>query len=217
MNEPLIPPRFLFRVSAPCRYRNPPWPLEKAPLDDQFRLPDFELLDGGRALADVRAAWSEAGLVFAVRVAGKRTPVRCDEGRYLQSDAVHFWIDTRHTYDVHRASRFCHRFYVLPTGGGRRRDEPVVEQLMINRAREDARRVRPGELKARSERRVDGYLAEVFFPATALGGFDPVEHPRLGFTFAVFDHELGTQTFASGGQLPYDDDPSTWGTLELVR
>ena len=48
-------------------------------------------------------------------------------------------------------------------------------------------------------------------------GFEPAEHPRLGFTYAVIDRELGEQTFSVGRPMPYDEDPSLWATLELVR
>lgn len=135
----------------------------------------------------------------------------------MESDGLQVWLDTRDTHNVHRASRFCHRFACLPFGGGRKRNEPLADQLLINRARENARPVRPGDLKCRSEQRVDGYLLELFLPAAALTGFEPAEHPRLGFTYAVFDQELGEQAFTVGGELPYDEDPSLWGTLELVK
>ena len=50
-----------------------------------------------------------------------------------------------------------------------------------------------------------------------LTGFDPEEHPRLGFTYAVIDRELGEQTFGVGRPMPYQEDPGLWATLELVR
>ena len=53
--------------------------------------------------------------------------------------------------------------------------------------------------------------------AEALTGFDPQEHPRLGFTYAVVDRELGEQTLGVGSPMPYQEDPSLWATLELVR
>ena len=52
----------------------------------------------------------------------------------------------------------------------------------------------------RSEIGKDGYLLEAFLPAEALTGFDPQEHPRLGFTYAVLDRELGVQTFGVGAR-----------------
>ncbi len=77
--------------------------------------------------------------------------------------------------------------------------------------------IRPGLLKARCEKRVDGYILEALIPAEALTGFDPTEHPSLGFTYAVIDRELGEQTFGVGSPMPYQEDPSLWATLELQR
>ena len=65
--------------------------------------------------------------------------------------------------------------------------------------------------------RDDGYMLEALIPAEALTGFDPAEHPRLGFTYAVLDRELGEQTFGVGSPMPYQEDPSLWATLELTK
>ena len=70
---------------------------------------------------------------------------------------------------------------------------PVAELLNIHRAKENPKQPVRGALKVRSERRVDGYLMEGFIPATAITGYDPAEHPRLGFYYAVTDRELGWQ------------------------
>jgi hypothetical protein len=174
-------------------------------------------LDGQAAWAELRAAWSEAGLVFAVLVQGKSQPPWCRAARPEDSDGLQIWIDTRDVHNVHRAGRFCHRFIFLPGGAGRRLDQPVAESLVINRARERPNPIGPGMLQARSRQRPDGYTLEAFIPAAALTGFDPAEHPRLGFTYAVIDRELGEQTFGVGSPMPYQEDPSLWATLELVR
>jgi hypothetical protein len=174
-------------------------------------------LDGARAFGDVRAAWSEEGLAFHVRVEGKQQPLWCRESRLEDSDGLQVWIDTRDTHNVHRASRFCHRFAFLPGGAGRKGTDPVVDQLIINRARENARPVRPQQLKIQSELKADGYSLQAFIPADALSGFEPAEHPRLGFTYALYDRELGLQIYSSGSEYPYDEDPSVWATLEMIK
>ena len=74
-----------------------------------------------------------------------------------------------------------------------------------------------GLLQARSQVKADGYKLECFIPAEAMMGYEPGEHPRLGFTYAVIDRELGEQTFSVGRPMPYHEDPSLWATLELVR
>jgi hypothetical protein len=217
MSEPLLPTRFLFRFSAPCRYRDPLWTNAGAGLDEHYRLPNFAELEQRPAVADVRVAWSEAGLALTVCVEGKQQPPWCRATRPEDSDSFQVWIDTRDVHNVHRAGRFCHRFVFLPTGGGRRLDEPAAHWLSINRAREQPRPIAPELLKVRSETRASGYVLDVLIPAEALTGFDPQEHPRLGFTYAVIDRELGEQTFGVGSPMPYQEDPSLWATLELIR
>ena len=87
----------------------------------------------------------------------------------------------------------------------------------INRAKESPREIEPRQILVRSERRVDGYTLEAFLPADILTGYSPADQPQLGFTYALFDRELGTQTFSIGVEFPIDEDPSLWGTLDLVK
>lgn len=217
MSERLLPERLLFRFAAPCRYRRPLWTTDGAALDAGHRLPPLCELEALRAWADVRIGWSEEGIALSVLVRGKRRPPRCDDGRPLESDHLRVWIDTRDTHNVHRASRFCHEFIFLPLGGGRQRRDPCGEQLFIHRAKENARRIAPTALRCRSQVLADGYELDVMIAADALTGWDPAEHPRLGFTYGLRDHELGWQSFSCGEEFPYPEDPSLWATLELTR
>ena len=213
----LLPTRFLFRFSAPCRYRDPLWTVEGAALDDSYRLPRLAELEERPAWAELRAAWSEAGLAFAVHVRGKQQPAWCRESRLDDSDCLQVWIDTRDVHNVHRAGRFCHRFIFLPSGAGSRLDKPLAASLSINRAREQPNPIPSGLLRTHCQRHGNDYILEVLIPAEALTGFDPAEHSRLGFTYSVIDRELGQQTFGVGGPMPYQEDPSLWATLELTR
>ena len=215
--EPLVAPRFLFRFSVPLLHCSKTWSAAGVQLGDKYRLLDLAQLDGEKPVADVRLAWSEEGIAVNVRIEGKRQPPWCRESRLEDSDGVQLWIDTRATHNIHRASRFCHRFAFMPAGGGRKHDQPMADQLLIHRARENAQPIRPDQLKVRSEKRINGYLLEGFIPAAALTGYDPSDHPRLGFTYAVLDRELGLQTFSVGSAFPYEEDPSTWAMLELSR
>jgi hypothetical protein len=60
-------------------------------------------------------------------------------------------------------------------------------------------------------------VLEAAVTADGLTGYDPSEHPRLGFTYVVIDRELGWQTFTVGSEFPYQEDPTLWGSLELAR
>ncbi len=154
---------------------------------------------------------------FAVRVTKKKQPPWCRDSRIEDSDGLRVWVDTRDTHNIHRASRFCHQFVFLPHGGGRRFDQPVAEMVPIHRARENPKAIAEKTLKIHSEKRIDGYLLHAHIPAAAMTGFDPDEHLKIGFSYAVIDRELGWQTFTVGPDFPFVEDPSLWGTLELVR
>ncbi|MEM8865808.1 MAG: hypothetical protein AAGF31_09730 [Planctomycetota bacterium] len=218
----LIAPRFLFQFAVPIGYRSPIWSKSGVLLDESYRLPDLAALDAGTAsaesrFADVRIAWSEEGLAMIVKVTGKKQPVWCRDSRLEDSDGLQVWIDTRATHNIHRASKFCHRYIFTPGGGGRGATEPIADQLLINRARENARPVRPRQLQVASKIKEDAYAMALFIPAAALEGYDPAQYQSLGFHYQVFDRELGLQTFANGMEFPVDEDPSCWATLELAK
>ena len=217
MNQSLVPPRFLFRFVAPILQCDAKWTDTGCALGEEYRLLNLGELDQERKFADVRAAWNLSGLIFTVRIDAKHRPPWCRETQLDESDGLQVWIDTRNTHNVHRASRYCHRFVFLPAGGGRSLDRPVADQLLINRARENARPVRPRELKVTSNIHKAGLSLAAFIPAVVLDGYDPNEYRQLGFQYAVLDRELGLQTFAVGPGLPYDEDPSLWTTLEMVE
>lgn len=217
MPEPLLPTRFLFRFAAPCLRFDGAWTAKGVELSEAHRLPSLGEIEGKADYADLRAGWNDAGLYFTVAVSGKRQAVWCRENKLEDSDGLQLWIDTRDTHNIHRASRFCHRLAFLPAGGGRQFTEPVADQLLVDRARENAQPMRPGMLKCVGTVAKDGYKMAVHIPGAALTGFNPIDNPKLGFTYYLFDREHGEQTFSMGLQFPFAADPSLWGTLELVR
>ncbi len=218
----LLAPRFLFRFAVPVLRHDANWKAGGVALDETYRLLNLAELDAGsddreRQFADVRAAWNPHGLLFNVSVMGKEQPVWCRDERLEDSDGFQVWIDTRATLNIHRASRYCHRYAFLPAGGGSGNAEPVADQLLINRARENARPIRPRELQMVSKITKNGYSLATFIPAIALGGYDPQQHRQIGFTYSVYDRELGLQTFASGPAFPFQEDPTCWAVMELVE
>ena len=211
----LVPPRFLFRFAAEVHRCDPVWSPKGAVLGEQYRLPLLGGLDRERAIADVRMGWSPQGLVWWVKVEGKKQLPWCRDSRLEDSDGLQVWIDTRATTNIHRASQFCHRYVFLPRGGGHSA-EPVADQLLINRARENARPVRPRELQVHAKSSQTSYEMLCLVPAVALHGYDPEGSPKLGFTYALLDREQGLQTFSVGSGFPYEEDPSCWAEVLLV-
>lgn len=217
MSQPLLASTFLFRFAVPCRYRETLWQPVGSRLPAEDTLPCFGELEGKRLFADLRVAWNESGLIFDLVVVNKTKSVWCRSNRLLDSDGLQLLIDTRDEHDVHRASRFCHSFFFMPLGGGRGQTDPVATLQPIPRAKEHPKAVAERELRIEAEIRPQGYALRSLIPADALTGFDPEEHPKLGFSYAVVDRELGWQTFTVGPEFPFREDPSLWGTLELLR
>jgi len=214
MSNSLLPPPFLFRFSAPLRKREAIWPLTE-PLEPLHRLPAFGSLADATPFASLAGAWNETGLSFSLHVTGGSTS-STPQGKGLEdNDGLQLWIDTRATQNVHRASRFCHRFLFLPSGSTKS-GKPMATALLINRARQTPKPPPAGSLQSTSQKHADGYTLFAHIPAAALTGFDPEEHPRLGFFYAVNDQQQGLQTWSIGREFPYAEDPSLWGTLELT-
>ncbi len=217
---PLIPHRFLFRVAYPCRcVKGIPREDDDRLLDlgEECRIDNFASMDEQKNFADVSLAWNDQGLGLQVEVKGKDQLLQGNASRPRGSDGVTLWVDTRDSRASHRASRYCHQFHFLATGGGPDRDEPAVVQSKIQRALQDAPLCSPGSVPFRVTSRKSGYILEAFLPATVLHGFDPEQNPRLGVYYAVHDNELGEQVLSVGAEFPYWENPSLWSVLELVR
>lgn len=205
-------------MAIDCHHCDASWQPRGFELDEKHVIPSFRAeLEDGPHFADLRLGWNESGLYITLRTTGKQQSPWCRESRIEDSDGLSIWIDTRDTQSVHRATRFCHRFVFLPQGAGRLMDEPVASLSSIHRAKELPKPVQPGTLPIRSEKRVDGYILQSHIPAAAITGFQPDEHPKMGFCYAVTDREMGWQTFSLGPEFPFASDPSLWGTIELVR
>lgn len=216
----LVPYPFLFRYAFPVTYLAG-MPRTGEPvlgLSAAHELPYPGALEGGKPFATLFAAWNEQGLGLAVEVGDKRRSPVASVNRPEFADGLHVWLDTRNTHNIHRASRFCHRFVLAPTGGGRKQDEPFALGLPIPRAREDAPRNAADSIRVRAKVASKGYRLEAWLPAESLTGFDPLLFPKLGFYAIVRDGDhAGVQPLTVGAEFPVDGDPSLWSTLDLVR
>ena len=216
----LVPAQFLLRIAHPCQY------LAKMPakgdkrlldLDAECRIDNFAAIDGGTNFAEVCLAWNELGIGLQVEVRGKQQLAVGNPDRPRGSDGVTLWLDTRDARTNHRAGRFCHQFHFLATGAGSEQDQPAFVQAKINRALEDAPFASNNSVPFKMHPRKSGYLLEAFLPASVINGYEPDEHRRLGFFYAVRDDELGEQLLSLAPEFPYWEDPSLWSVLELNR
>jgi hypothetical protein len=215
----IVPNRFYFRIAHPCHYvAGIPFKEadELVDLPPKCRLENFAAMDSQKNFAEIRLAWNELGLAVQLDVRGKSAPPQGRADRPRASDGLILWVDTRGDRTSHRATRYCHQFYLLAAGAGEDHDQPIFLQTQIHRALEDAPKF-GGVVPLRVAPKVGGYRLEAFIPAEALHGFDPEEHRHWGIFYAVRDLELGEQTLSVGADFPFAEDPSLWSTLELIR
>ncbi len=215
----LVPNRWLFSFEFPIEYRARP-PKVNGTIrgwSDKERLPKLGAMDAAADFADVWACWNESGFYLAVRVAGKRKPLRCDPARFWEGDNVRLCTDMRDARSNRRATRYCRQFHFLPSGGGKGGKEPVAGVGKIQRAVAEGPAVPDGALEIASTISKNGYFLEAHISAEALYGFDSKDHPRIGFYLLVEDRELGQQFSTVGDDLSWHLDPSTWPTAVLAR
>jgi hypothetical protein len=217
---PLIPQALWFRYAFACP-RVDAIPLRATAggglldLPEGCRLPAPVRLEGRAPWADMRVGWNPGGLGVAIRVAGRTAPLAAPAPTAELADGVQVWIDTRDTRDVHRATRYAHRFEarLAPARGGTL--EVAVAQKPIPRAMAEAPRAPADAVRARAARLPDGWRLELFFPAESLHGFDPEVNRRLGLMLHAADTTLGDEFLGVGREFPVEGDPSLWATLEL--
>lgn len=215
----LVPPEFLFRYSFPVQHIKglPRRGKRLLNLPRECTLPSVAELAQRSDFGRVQVAWNDRGIGISVNVDGKTHPPVGDPEKLGQSDGIRVWIDTRCTQTVHRASRFCHQFELLPIGGGEDSMQPAATMWPVARASDDPPEFDSDLLPIQSDVKDDGYRLEVWLPADALHGYDPDEQPRLGFMYALNDSERGLQCLSIGAEFPFASDPSLWCTLELTE
>ena len=104
----------------------------------------------------------------------------------------------------------------------RLRDEMLARarqeaEAILQRAREEAPPVPAERIRVASKVEASGYSLEALIPSECLSGFDPVEHPRIGFYYLIEDGDHGQQYLTVGDDLYWHVDPSTWATARLAR
>jgi hypothetical protein len=218
MPKTLLPQAFWFRVAVIARRTEDLPRAGRTPvveLPAASALPDLAQLEGKASWAQVRAGWNSRGvglMVDAEGVSEEQFDVERPEG----FGEVHFWVDTRDTRDISRATRFCHHF-VCKVAARSSRGKLTVEvaQKPIARAVGDAPIYRGDLISASAEITKSGWNLGLFLPAQALHGFEPDTNRRLGFAYQVSDRVRPDQFLGVGREFPVGENPSLWATLEL--
>lgn len=165
----------------------------------------------------LRVAWNETGFGVSAVVDRIASAPFARADTPAEGDGLHIWIDTRNAQGAHRASRFSHRFAILPAVGRGKSAKPAVMAVEIPRAKDAAPPADLSTVKLATDVATKGYRVEAWFPAEVLHGYDPENSPRLGFHAVVKNAMQGDRSLTVGDEFPTDHDPSLWTTLELVR
>ncbi|MFK7736859.1 MAG: hypothetical protein AB8B50_12565 [Pirellulaceae bacterium] len=213
---PLIDPSMLVRVKLRAHRFDRPFTDRPEALPDEAILPCLSSeLAGDAKFAQVRVAVGPNAIFFQADVQGKGQLPWCRESRLEDSDGLHVWIDTRNSKEIHRATKFCHRFGFAPMGRGPKADLPFVGWAPINRARETPPPPPDDQMAIRGRVSEGRYRLVAALHFDALNGIDVQDFPTVGFYFAVADRELGWQSLALQPDLPVMDNPSLWAQLQI--
>jgi hypothetical protein len=217
--KPLLPQAFWFRFAAPCtRVDGIPRSNTSSGLlglPASCALPDLKPLDGGASWAEIRLGWNPEGLGITA-IADGVTPQQLAEHRPEGFAAAQFWVDTRDTRNVSRATKFCHRFVVrIDRTGKQGRLEAQVASRPIARAVADAPLGRSDDIPVRVELSRTSWVLELFLSSQVLNGFDPDTNRRLGFAYHIADFVRDDQFLGIGREFPVGENPSLWSTIEL--
>lgn len=237
---PQIPQNFLFRLRFPIKrapedlnvdvlpaealdhsYRIPFWSLYSLPEGFDKRSGEPGVIEASNPdiedRFDFRAAWSNEGLFFTIVVAQKNAQRFWTHTDLRIADCVRLCLDTRDVKEIHRGSRFCHKFLFYPlVGESEDVAKPYAQWAPINRAKASPNAVDVSEFRMATEKREDGYAFSVFVPGTTLTGFDPEDLNRVGFHYVVRDSQFGAFVLQHSEPAPCEDDPSLWATLVLA-
>lgn len=213
---PTIDPSLLVRLRLKAHRLDRTFSDRPEALPDEAILPCLSAeLAGQPKFAQVRLAVGKDAIFFQTDVQGKQKLPWCRESRLEDSDGLHVWFDTRNSREIHRATKYCHRFGFAPMGRGPKADLPFVGWAPINRARENPPPPPEDQMAIRARISEGRYrlIAAVHF--NALTGLDLGDFPTVGFYFAVADRELGWQSLALQPDLPVSENPSLWAQLTL--
>lgn len=216
-DTPSIDPSLLIRVRLKAARIDRSFSDRPEALPDECILPSLSAeLAGQPKFGQVRLGVGRDALFFQADVQGKHKLPWCRESRVEDSDGLHVWLDTRNSREIHRATKYCHRFGFFPMGRGPKADLPFVGWAPINRARENPPPPPDDQVAIRARVSEGRYRLVAAMQFTALSGLDLNDFPTVGFYFAIADRELGWQSLALQPDLPVAENPSLWSQLLLA-
>ena len=223
LTELLGDPAWLFDLGFPIRsiakrFTNPErleWHL-----NEEHAIPPLSSLSGGVGFAKFYLAWTGTGFYFQSTLKtplGKLSSIEAN-GPSSRTSHLSFYIDTRWSPGVHRATSFCHRFDFIVNRPIR--SEPIQrghgELNPIQRARAAPADVHPSQISVASFFQPDGYDIKAYLHGETLTGYAPDEYQDVGVFCTINEPNMGNQVMARTLQSPYFEDPSVWCRAKLI-
>jgi hypothetical protein len=188
-------------------------------LDDVYRVPPLSSLSEERRFAEASMAWNDEGLmlhIVAKNIAQTQTATPLKTSSHPMS--LTFYLDTRRSPGMHRASNFCHRFeFLLNPSSSTQLVRGHGELSGVQRARSNPNAIHPKDIFVGSLKRTFGYEIKAFLRGDTLTGFEPREYQEIGLFFVLNDPTNGSQCLARNRQSPFFEDPSLWCRGALIQ
>lgn len=213
-NISLTPINF-FQVSIDC---HPLPPIKEAPFAltsknyQKYLLPDLSALSDDDTFAKIALGWNREGIELFAMI--DQPYLRANYPQFEKGDSLELCIDTRDVKTSGYNTRFCHHFLFLPEAV-----EGLQAAELTKFRTEDAHEpCASADLKVKSTLKHDHYIMQCFIPAHCLQGYDPDQFDRFGMTYRVNRANGSPQHFSVlSGEYKFQEQPSLWGSVRLIR
>ncbi len=206
-------PAWMFDFAVPLRHARIPadaMATGKWELDSSYTLPNFGMVLPSKSIAQMRVGWNEIGLFAQLEASKADQPLK-----RTTRPALHFFLDTRSSFGVHRATSYCHYFNCSFEHPHQEVETPVevighAELLPIHMAKETPGVIHPKDLFVRATVRPRSYTLRFAVPGKVLNGYSPIEFPEVGINYLIWDESIGMQSMLRSHATGHLNDPSLW-------
>lgn len=169
-------------------------------------------------LPNIHIGWTHEGLYVGMEIFDNNVQGAPPAGWWWTRDNVEFWLSTRPVAsDQNRYDIYSHQFFFVPTdypaglglagvfGQWHRAGDALNDNLIPHPAAKSVARILP-----------DRYVAEIFIPAQAMHGYDPISQPAMAFNIHVRNFQHAIDYFWSAPKEVLTQlRPRTWGDFHL--